>query len=246
MIPIKTPNEIQIMREGGKISAAALKAVLDAVKVGVSLYELDQIAEKTILSLGAQPSFKRVDDYRYTTCLNINEGIVHGIPTDYRLQKGDVLSVDLGAYYKGFNTDLSWTTEVESNREQKFLETGFRALEKAIFECVAGNRLGNVSNAIQQTVEREGYSVSDELVGHGVGKELHEDPYVPGYGKKGSGLVLEEGMTLAIEVIYQKGEPDLVLDDDGWTLKTADGSLSGLFEHTVLVSKNRPEVLTQL
>jgi methionyl aminopeptidase len=246
MIPIKTASEIQIMREGGKTSAAALKAALDAVKPGVSLYELDQIAEKTILSLGAQPSFKRVEDYRYTTCLNINEGIVHGIPSNYRLKKGDVLSIDLGAYYKGFHTDLSWTTEVESNKEQKFLETGRRALEKAIFECIAGNRLGNVCHAIQETIEREGYSVSDELVGHGVGKELHEDPYVPGYGKKGTGPILEEGMTLAIEVIYQKGRPELVLDEDGWTLKTADGSLSGLFEHTVYISKNRPEVLTQL
>jgi methionyl aminopeptidase len=245
MIHVKTPQEIELMRESGKISALALKNVISAVKTGVTLKELDKIAEKTILNAGAKPSFKMVEGYQYTTCLNINAGVVHGIPGSYILKKGDLLSIDLGAFYKGFHSDLSWTLEVESNEEQKFVETGKEALEVAIFNCVVGNHVGDISNAIQTVVERAGYTVSRDLVGHGVGRDLHEDPYVPGYGKKGSGPLLKEGMVLAIEIIYQKGSPKLVLEDDNWTLSTADNSLSGLFEHSVAVTKNGPVVLTE-
>lgn len=244
MIHIKTPQEIEIMRESGKIAALVLKNIVAAVRVGVTLKELDKIAERTILDSGAKPSFKMVEDYQYTTCLNINAGVVHGIPNNYILKKGDLLSIDLGAFYKGFHSDLSWTLEIESNNEQNFLETGKKALEAAIFSCIVGNHVGDISNAIQVIVERAGYSVSRDLVGHGVGKDLHEDPYVPGYGKKGSGPLLKEGMVLAVEVIYQKGNPKLVLENDDWTLSTADGSLSGLFEHSVAITKNGPIVLT--
>lgn len=244
MIHIKTPQEIDIMRESGKIAAVALKNVLAAVKVGTTLKELDKIAEKTILDAGAKPSFKMVEDYPFTTCLNINAGVVHGIPNNYALKRGDLLSIDLGAYYKGFHSDLSWTLEIETNNEQKFLDTGKKALEAGIFNATVGNHVGDISNAIQVAVERAGYSVSRDLVGHGVGKELHEDPYVAGYGKKGSGPLLKEGMVLAIEVIYQKGKPKLVLEKDNWTLSTADNSLSGLFEQSVAITKNGPIVLT--
>jgi methionyl aminopeptidase len=244
MIRIKTLQEIELMGESGKIAAKALKNVIAAVRVGVTLKELDKVAEDTILGAGAKPSFKIVEDYQYATCLNINAGVVHGIPSNYRLKKGDLLSIDLGAFYKGFHSDLSWTLEIESNKEQKFLETGKKALTEAISNCIAGNHVGDISNAIQSVIEGAGCTVSRDLVGHGVGRDLHEDPYLPGYGKKGSGSLLKEGMVLAIEVIYQKGNPKLVLEDDDWTLSTADSSLSGLFEHSVAVTKKGPVVLT--
>jgi methionyl aminopeptidase len=245
MIHLKTPQEIGLMRESGIIAASALKNVISEVKVGVTLLELDKIAEKTILEAGAKPSFKMVEDYPFTTCLNINSGVVHGMPSKYVLKSGDLLSIDLGAFYKGFHSDLSWTIEVGSDKEQKFLETGKKALNSAIFSCIVGNHVGDASNAIQTTVEAVGYTVSRDLVGHGLGRELHEDPYVPGYGKKGSGPLLKEGMVLAIEVIYQKGKPRLVLERDNWTLSTADGSLAGLFEHSVAITENGPIVLTE-
>ena len=246
MIPIKTPQEIEIMREGGDISSRAMKAVLAEVKPGVTLKELDTIAENVITSAGASASFKTVDDYSYATCINVNAGIVHGIPNLYELEEGDVVSIDLGAYYKGFHTDMAFSVEVSSDKEGKFLNAGRKALENAIFNCVEGNRIGDVCHAIQSEIERNGYSVSRDLVGHGVGRQLHEDPYVPGYGKKKKGLKLENGMVLAIEVIYQKGRPEISLDFDGWTYKTADGSLSGLFEHTVAITPQGPQIITEL
>ncbi len=241
---LKSHSQIQIMKESGEISSFALSEVLKHVSTGVKLSELDKIAEKAIRSKGATPGFMTVDDYKYTTCINVNDGIVHGIPNDYKLKKGDLVSIDLGALYKGFHTDLSYTVEVESDVEKQFLEAGVEALRAAIANCKAGNPMGFVSNTIQKMVEKWGYTVSRELVGHGVGFELHEEPLVPGYGKLTAGPKLKEGMTLAIEVIYQKGSPRLKLDDDGWTLKTADGSLSGLFEATVAVTKDGPLILT--
>lgn len=246
MIKLKTLQEIQIMREGGKISVLALKKVLEAVKSGVTLAQLDKIAEEIIIKNDAQASFKTVDNYKYTTCVNINEGIVHGIPNNYVIKRGDLVSVDLGALYKGFHTDVSYTVEAETYQEHKFLETGKQALELALEKCIVGNTIGDISNAIQKYVEITGYSVSRELVGHGIGRALHEDPYVACYGRKGRGIALQEGMVFAVEVIYQKGRPDLVLADDGWTLKTADNSLSALFEVTVAVGRDKPLILTEI
>ncbi len=240
----KSPEEIQIMREGGKISALALQKVLAALRPGVTTLDLDKLAEKTILENGATPSFKTVEEYKFTTCININEGIVHGLPGGYKIKRGDVVSIDLGALYKGLHTDLSYTVEVESTKEKAFLEAGKRALEAGTFACLAGNRLGDVGYAIQKVIEGSGYTVSEELVGHGIGKELHESPYVPGYGYRGSGIKIEVGMVFAIEVIYQKGKPELALDKDMWTIKTADNSLSALFEHTVAVTLGGPQTLT--
>lgn len=243
-IIIKTPDQIKLMHEGGNISSQALLATLESVKPGITLIELDAIAEKKILSLGGKPSFKMVDDYKFTTCININEGIVHGLPNNYVVKEGDLVSIDLGAFYKGFHTDLSYTVEVGTSKEEKFLNTGKSALEKAIQACVVGNTVGDVSNAMQVEIERAGYTVSRDLVGHGVGRDLHESPYVPCYGHKGRGVLLKEGMVLAIEAIYQKGRPELALDADGWTLKTLDGSLSSLFEKTVAITSQGPLVLT--
>lgn len=244
MIKLKTPEEIEIMRQGGEITSGALKEVLKHVRSGVTLLDLDKIAEIYIKDNGGTSGFKTVDNYPYTTCINVNEGIVHGMPNKYVVKSGDLLSIDLGAQYKGFHTDLSFTLEVESSDETRFLEVGKHALNQAIKQCKPGKRVGNISNVIQNIVEEAGYSASEMLVGHGIGRALHEPPYVPCVGSPKEGAKLKEGMVFAVEVIYQKGMPDLIESKDGWTLETADGSLSGLFEKTVAITKNGPLILT--
>ncbi len=246
MIEIKSPQDIKIMRKAGKIAAKAMAEIVGNIKPGITTLELDAIADKVIVENGAFPAFKKVKDYYHATCININAGIVHGLPSDYELQSGDVVSIDLGAYIDGFYSDMSTSVEVETSKEQTFLETGKRALAKAISKCIAGTHLGDVSHAIQSVIEAQGYSVSTELVGHGIGRELHEKPQVFCYGREGTGPVLREGMVLAVEVLYQKGKPELTLADDLWTLITLDNSLSGLFEHTVAITKHGPETLTVL
>lgn len=245
MIPIKSLSDIKVMKEGGVIAAKALQSALYEAKVGVTLRELDAVVERVLQENGATGGFKTVGGYGFSTCINVNEGIVHGIPGGYKIRKGDLVSIDLGAYYRGFHTDLAYTIEVETKNETDFLLTGKKALEAAISQCKDGNHLGDISGTIQETVEKAGYSVSLELVGHGIGLRLHEPPQVPCYGKKGKGVTLREGMVLAIEVIYQKGSPALVLAEDGWTLETEDGSLSALFEHTVAITEKEPEILTK-
>lgn len=244
MIKYKTQEQIADMQKAGVISTLALKEVLKNVKVGISTLELDKIAEQVITSNGGQSGFKSVDDYKYTTCINVNAGIVHGLPNNYTLCKGDLVSIDLGASVNGLHSDLSYTLEVETNNESSFLNTGKIALEKAILQCKPGNTIGDISNAMQRVVEASGYSVSEQLVGHGIGLELHEDPYVPCYGRPHKGLKLVPNMALAIEVIYQKGDPDIVVLDDDWTIATADGSLSALFEKTVVITEKGHLVIT--
>ena len=238
-------KKMRAMERGGCISAKALSVVLAGVKPGITTLELNNLAEKTIVSLGGTPSFKTVKGYNFATCINTNEGIVHGLPGAYELKRGDLISIDLGTYFAGFHTDTSHTVEVETKTHDRFLSVGKAALDAGILCCLIGGRIGDISNAIQDNVEHAGYSVSRDLVGHGVGKKLHEYPHVPGYGKKGQGEVIRVGMTLAIEVIYQTGKPEICVEEDGWTLKTADGSISGLFEHTVAVTKGGPKVLTR-
>jgi methionyl aminopeptidase len=244
MILIKTPQEIQIMQEGGNIARKAVDAAVKQAKVGMTTLELNSIAEKAIVDAGGMPCFKGFEGFPSATCININSGIVHGIPNNYRLRKGDIVSVDLGVLYKGLNTDVSESFELETDGEQKFLEIGRAALAKAIEKVAIGKKIGDISNAIQTTIQAAGFSVSRDLAGHGVGREIHEDPYVECFGRPGRGYELKEGMTLAIEVIYQKGRPDLVLAKDGWTLSTKDGSLSGLFEKSVAVTRQGVLVLT--
>ena len=244
MINIRSLEEIEIMKEGGKITSKALKKVLEAVKPGVTTLQLDSIAEEIITGNGGYPSFKTVDDYTHTACINVNSGIVHGIPNNCELVPGDVVSIDLGTLYKEYHTDLSYTVEVQTNNEKEFLNLGKSTLEKAVKLCRQGKRIGDVSNVIQTEVEAAGYSVSRDLVGHGVGRELHEDPYVPCYGNPETGAKIKAGMVFAVEVIYQKGAPELVISEDGWTLETEDGSISGLFENTIVVTKNGPVYIT--
>lgn len=244
MIKLKTQKEIEIMVQGGRIASLVLKKAMQKVSVGVTTRELDELIDLSIKEQGAQASFKTVDGYNNASCINVNEGIVHGMPSDYKLKIGDVVSIDLGVLYEKFHTDLSYTLEVETQKEKEFLNIGKIALEKAIKKCRLGNKLGDISSTMQSEVESKGYSVSRDLVGHGIGKELHEDPYVLCYGKPNTGHRLKERMVLAVEVIYQKGNFELSLADDDWTLETADKSLSGLFEKTVAVTKNGPLVIT--
>lgn len=245
MIPTKSSEEIKIMTTAGKIASEALEEVLAAVKPGVTTMDLEKIADRAITSRGAKPSFKTVADYDFATCININGGLVHGLPGEYVIKQGDLVSVDMGAYLEGFHSDLSYTVEVGSDDKKDFLEVGKKALAAGIKKCQLGNHVGDISNAMQKVVEGRGYSVSRDLVGHGIGRELHEDPYVPGYGELGEGPKIKEGMVLAIEIIYQEGLPEISISDDEWTIETADGSLAGLFEHTVAATKNGPKVLTE-
>jgi len=244
MVTIKTPKEVELMLEGGRIARKAVDEAVRRAKVGMTTMELNNIAEEVIVKSGGIPCFKGFEGFPTATCININSGIVHGLPSDYKMQAGDIVSVDLGVLYKGLNTDVSESFELSSQKERKFLETGRRALELAIEACVIGNKIGDISHAIQSTIEGGGYTVSRDLAGHGVGREIHEDPYVEGYGRAGKGYNLVEGMTLAIEVIYQKGRPDLHLDRDNWTLSTRDGTLAGLFEKSVAVTRQGALVLT--
>ena len=242
--------ELSLMEKSGKIASAALQKALDAVREGVSGLELNKIAEAEIYRLGGDLSYKSVPGYKFATCVTINEAVVHGIPTERKFVKGDLVSIDLAVEYRGWHTDCAWTkivqdskSKVESDKEN-FLRTGQEALHDGITQAIDGNRIGDISSAIQTKVEGAGYSVVRSLVGHGVGKSLHEDPEIPGYGKKGTGVFLKKGMTLAIEVIYAMGNYEVSLEEDGWTYVTKDKSLSGLFEATVIVGKKEAKVIT--
>lgn len=247
MIKPRNEIELKLMRKSGQISSLSLKKVLGSVKVGANLLELDQIAQEEILKYGGEPSFKTVKGYQWASCLSVGQEVVHGIPRNYRLKKGDLLSVDLGTVFKGWHTDVAWSVIVgnkSGSDKEKFLKVGEEALWKGIDQAVAGATIGHISEAIQSTIEGVGYSVVRSLVGHGIGRNLHEEPEVPGVGQAGTGLILEVGMTLAIEAIYTNGGPEVVLENDGWTISTKDGSLGGLFEMTVVVGKDQAEVLT--
>ncbi|MEX2013200.1 MAG: type I methionyl aminopeptidase, partial [Candidatus Levyibacteriota bacterium] len=231
MINIKTDKEIEDMRHGGKILAEVLFEVLGHAKPGVSELELDKLAEELIIKKGGEPAFKRVNGYKHTICTSVNNVVVHGIPTSYKIKEGDVVGIDCGVFYNGLNTDMAETILVSAkskerrakNEIDRFLETGKRALEEGVKQAKAGNRVGHISKAIQDVVEDGGYSVVESLVGHGVGKDLHEDPEVPGFlvGDISSTPLLKENMAIAVEVIYNMGGKDVVYrGDDDWTIST--------------------------
>lgn len=243
MVHPRTKDELNLMRKSGRISAYALKKVLKAVNPGVNLLALEAIAEEEVLKKGGKSSFKTVDSYGFTTCLTINDEVVHGIPRDIVLKDGDKLSIDLGAMYKGWHTDIAWSVIVGGSKS-KFLDVGEQAMWDGIDQAVSGNTIGDISNAIQTKIEDAGYSVVKSLVGHGIGRQLHEEPEVPGIGKKGMGLLLGSGMTLAIEAIYTEGNGEVVATKDGWTIASKDRSLGGLFEMTVAVGDKKAEILT--
>lgn len=253
---IKTLDEIKAMRKGGSILKQALYHTLEYVKPGISERELDQIAEDYIRRQGAESGFKKVKGYKHTICACVNDVVVHGVPGSYVLRDGDLICVDMGVYYQGFHTDMAETILVAnpgaSNKEdddkKRFLSYGKKALLAAIKQAKPGKHIGHISKAIQDIVEEEGgYSIVRSLIGHGVGRNLHEEPEVPGYlvGRIEKTPRLVPGMTIAIEVIYNMGKPEVVYaGTDDWTIKTKDGSLSAVFERTVLITNNEPEVLT--
>ena len=251
MIHLKSKEQIEIMQTGGHMLATVLGEVMDAAKPGVTELELDQLAEKRIRELGGEPGFMRVQGYKYSTCMSTNDVVVHGIPTSYALQVGDVVGVDCGVFYKGFHTDMSDSKRISHGGKKDdvdiFLEIGKTALDAAIEQAVIGNHIGHISQTIQRIVEKEaGYSVVRSLIGHGVGKDLHEDPEVPGYlrGNWQKTPKLKEGMTIAVEVIYNMGTPEVMLDSDHWTIRTTDGKIAGLYERTIAITPNGPLMLT--
>jgi methionyl aminopeptidase len=256
MIPIKTEEEIGKMREGGKRLALVMEETIKAALPGVKLSTLDKNAEELIKKKGGEPSFKTVKNYHWTTCINLNEGVVHGVPDDKEIKDGDIVSIDMGMIYKGFHTDMARTlcvrTQISNLKTQnwekkaEFLEAGEKALRMAVQQAKAGNRVGHISKAIEEIVRAGGFSPVETLTGHGVGRNLHEFPHIPCFlaGNISETPLLRPGMVLAIEVIYNFGSPRVIISKDGWTVETEDGKLAALFEDTVVIGEKGPEVLT--
>lgn len=254
MIPIKRPNEVVIMKKAGKILAEVLCEVLDHAKPGVSELELDKLAEDLIIKKGGEPGFKKVEGYHHTLCVATNNVVVHGIPGKYLLKEGDIIGLDCGVYLEGFHTDMAETVYVGDRRKisedvKRFLEIGKQGMLAGIAQVKPGNNVGHISKAIQDIVEKKGgYGITRSLIGHGVGRDLHEEPEVPGYleGKIEKTPRLRPGMTIAVEVIYTMGSPEVIYSGkDDWTILSADGSLGGLFERTVLVTETGHKVITE-
>ena len=249
MIAIKSSEEIQIMAEGGIKLGRVKKALAAAVKAGVTALDIEKLAVKLIDAEEAEYSFMREPGYRWATCVNVNEGIVHGIPTsDVVFKNGDVVSIDVGIYYKGFHTDTSITVGVNPSSETKrFLNAGILALQKALRQAKEGNHIYDISNAIESVIEKEGYSTIKALVGHGVGRKLHEDPQIPCFlpGRIEDSPIIRKGMALAVEVMYAEGGDKVEILEDGWTIAMRDGKMSGLFEETVAITDKGTKVLTR-
>lgn len=243
---LKTKEEIAKMRRAGQVAALAMKEVEKVIKPGITTLEIDKLVESVFKREGAQSAFKRVEGYKFSICSTPNDWVVHGLPDNEPLKDGDIVGIDLGCYIEEFNSDMAQTFPVGkvSEKVKEFLETGEKALNEAIKEAKVGNRIGDISNKIQTIVEGKGFSVVKEFVGHGVGRELHEEPWIPGTGKKGTGEKLHEGLVIAVEVIYNQGKRAVEMLPDGWTIVTKDGSLAGLFERTVAITDKGPVVLT--
>ena len=249
MIILKTPAEIAVMAEASRVVAEALAIVKKAVCPGISTEELDRIAEEAIRARGAVPAFKGYRNYPKTLCASVNEQVVHGIPSKRKLKEGDIIGLDLGAIVGGFYGDSATTVAVGRIREEaeKLVQVTEEALYLGIKQAVVGNRLTDISNAVQQHVESAGFSVVTEFVGHGIGRQLHEEPQVPNYGKPGQGPRLQPGMVLAIEPMVNMGRSAVRVLEDRWTAVTVDGSLSAHFEHTIAVQPSgAPHILSQL
>lgn len=227
--------------------AVVRDALAKFVKVGVTTLQIDALADKLIAKEGAEPSFKLVPGYRHATCINVNDVVVHGIPGKYKLKSGDKVGIDVGLVWKGFHSDTSVTVSCNGSKEtQEFLEVGRACLKKAIAQAKIGKRIADIS-AEMQRVEEYGYSPVQALTGHGIGKHLHEEPAVPCFevGEYAHSPLIKEGLVLAIEIMYNAGKSEVVYkNDDGWTIATADGKISGLFEETVAVTKDGPVILT--
>jgi len=256
MVTIKSKKEIELMREACKVVALTHKAIEEAIKPGMTTAELDQIVEKTMKKYGAisaekgyNPGIKGVPPYPASACISINDEVIHGIPSNKRIiQDGDIVSVDLVALKNGFHGDAARTYLVGnvSKDAKRLVEVTKQAFFEGIKYAKKGNRIGDVSHAIGEYVKNQGYSVVREFEGHGIGRQMHEAPEIPNYGKAGRGIRLEPGMTLAIEPMVIQGSPNILELDDGWTIITEDGSLSAHYENTILITENEPELLTIL
>jgi methionyl aminopeptidase len=246
MIIRKSTAEIEMMANAGRIVAETIALLRDRVRPGASTGELDELAEDFILSQGGASSFKGYRGYPAAICTSPNDMVVHGIPNGRTVSEGDILSVDVGVVLDGFVADSAFTFAVEeiSADGDRLLEGCQAALAAGIAQCRAGNRLSDVSHAIQVATEEAGFSVVRSLVGHGIGRAMHEDPQIPNYGPPGRGPELQPGMTFAIEPMINAGGPDVYLHDDEWSISTLDGSLSAHFEHTVAVTDDGPKILT--
>jgi len=250
VIHIKNAREIDAIRESCRIVAETLNLVKKATKAGITTGELDQMAEDHIRSRGGIPAFKGyrqvgTPPFPGTLCISINDTVVHGIPGDRVITEGDLVSLDCGVKKNGFYGDAALSVLVgDDERKQKLMEVTERSLYLGIEQAVAGNRVHDISHAVQKYVEANGFSVVRALCGHGVGKYLHEDPSIPNYGIKGTGKKLKDGMTLAIEPMVNTGKYEVFELSDGWTIKTVDGLPSAHFEHTILVNGHKPEILT--
>ena len=248
MIVLKTSRELAIMREAGRISAMALKVAGEAVEPGVSTWEIDRVARKYIESQGAVPSFLGYGGFPASACISVNNVVIHGIPSKRQIIKaGDIVSIDIGAMFEGFNGDNAYTFACGeiSAEAQRLLDATRESLYEGIKQATTGNRLGDIGSAVQRYVEARGYSVVRDFVGHGVGAKLHEDPSVPNYGTPGRGVRLLPGMTIAIEPMVNQGRHEVQVQKDGWTTVTRDGKLSAHFEHTVAITPDGPVILTK-
>jgi len=249
LIILKSQDEIKRIADACLLVAELLEEIKKIIAPGLTTIELDRFAESFIISKGAKPAFKGYRGYPSTLCTSVNEQVVHGIPSKKELKEGDIISLDVGAYYKGFYGDAAVTLPIGKidNTARKLLTVTAGALYYGIKNAVVGNRLSDISFAIQKCVEAEGFSVVRNFTGHGIGRELHEEPQLPNFGKPGEGPVLMEGMTLAIEPMVNAGGWEIVILNDGWTAVTKDGSLSAHFEHTVAItSDDGPRILTKL
>jgi methionyl aminopeptidase len=246
MIFYKTEEEIELIRQSALILSKVHGEIALLIKEGNSTAYLDKVAEEFIKDHGAKPSFKNYNGFPYSLCISVNSTVVHGMPSNYELKDGDVISVDCGVFHQGYHSDCAYTHPVGnvSHEVSQLLTVTKESLYKGIEQAIVGSRLGNIGYAVQQHAESNGYGVVRELVGHGLGRNLHESPEVPNYGRRGQGLKLQNGLVLAIEPMINLGTKNIVQEDDGWTIKTRDSKPSAHFEHTVVVRKDKAEILT--
>lgn len=246
MITIKSDREIELMKIAGKIVYETHQYLKPFVKPGTKTIDLDTMAEEFIRSKGATPSCKGYEGFPYTLCISVNDEVVHGFPSEYKLKDGDIVSIDICACYKGYHGDSAWTYAVgKISEDNKYLmEHTEKALYEGIKEAKVGNRVGDISNSVEEYAKKHNLGVVKELVGHGVGSNLHEDPNVPNYGEKGKGPILKAGMVIAIEPMLTFGDESIYIEDNDWTIKTYDESNAAHFEHTVLITEEGPVLLT--
>lgn len=247
MIVVKTPAEVELMRESALMVGRVLTEVARFLKPGVTTQQLNDLAERHILDNGAVPSFKNLYGYPFATCISVNDAVVHGFPNSLPLKEGDVVSVDVGVLKNGFHGDSAYTFVLAPSRTEvlDLLRVTKESLYLGLAKAVVGNRVGDISYAVfEHTEKKHGYGVVRDLVGHGLGRRLHEDPQVPNFGRKGTGTILPDGLVLAIEPMINMGKKDVYHDKDGWTIRTRDGLPSAHFEHNACVRRNRPDILS--